>query len=149
MSLISPDVAKQIKQALSGMQAPVKFLVFSQGEGGAIECTYCSETRQLVEELAALDDRISFEVRDFLKDAELAEAYHIDKIPAIALIRNESEPVDYGIRFYGIPAGYEFSSLMEDILMVSRGQHGLSEKTMQELARLDRPVHIQVYVTPT
>ncbi len=73
------------------------------------------------------------------------ETYKVDKIPAIALVGAK----DYGIRFYGIPAGYEFSSLMDDIVAVSKGESGLAPATKAAVAKINQPVHIQVYVTPT
>jgi glutaredoxin-like protein len=145
--LISPDVGKQIKQALSAMEVPVRLLVFIKEDGD--DCQFCGETRQLVEEIASLHDDLSFEIFDIAKDQVAAETYQVDKVPAIGVMRFEDGLVDYGLRLYGIPAGYEFSSFIEDILMVSRGKHGLSDKTVERIALLDRPVHIQVYVTPT
>ena len=56
---------------------------------------------------------------------------------------------DYGIRFFGIPSGYEFNSLIESILMIGKGESGLTEKTKQELKELKTPFHFQVFVTPT
>jgi glutaredoxin-like protein len=149
MTLIPADIQQQIHDVLAGLEIPVKLLVFTQGEGGAIECDLCSETRQLVEEVSQQSDKLSVEVLDFVRDAELAEAYQIDKIPAIAVLRGGEEPKDYGIRLYGIPSGYEFSSLIEDILLVSRGKTELKHQTLQELAKIDRPVRIQVFVAPT
>ena len=86
------------------------------------------------------------EVYDFVRDAKLAEQYHIDKIPAVAILSNSSTPKDYGIRLYGIPSGYEFSTLIEDILMVSRQRTDLSVETLDELKKLTQPVNIQVFV---
>ena len=149
MSLISADVGKQIQQALNNMRDPVKLVYFTREDNQAGDCEYCATTQQLVEEVAALDPKIHLEIHDFASEPEAAQAYQIDKVPAIAVIREGQETVDYGIRLYGIPAGYEFSAFIEDILMVSRGQHGLTEKTLQQISRLDRPVHIQVYSTPT
>lgn len=149
MSLISPEVAKQVQQALQGMFAPVKLVVFTQAGSIEPECSYCTETVELIEEIAALDERLSAVIYDLQSDREFADAYHIDKVPAIAILRNLEEPVDYGVRMYGIPAGYEFSTLIEDILLVSNERHGLSEKTLKQIGRLNRPVEIQVYVTPT
>jgi len=85
-----------------------------------------------------------------MKDKETAERYAIDKIPAIALVRvEESGERDYGIRLYGIPSGYEFTSLIEDIMEVSVGETSLKPKTKEALAKITAPVHIQVFVTPT
>lgn len=149
MSLISPEVAKQVQHALQGMLAPVSLIVFTQADSVEPECTYCADTVQLIEEIAALDERLSVVLYDIQSEPQIAASYHIDKVPAIAILRNQDTPVDYGVRMYGIPAGYEFSTLIEDILLVSNARHGLSEKTLEQIGRLDRPVEIQVYVTPT
>ena len=114
-----------------------------------LECEYCRETRMIAEEVSELSDSITLEVYNFVTDKEVAEEYDIDKIPAIAVLRGGDEPKDYGIRYYGIPSGYEFSSLIEDVMMVSQGESGLSEATKAQLADLSEPVHVQVFVTPT
>ena len=149
MALISPDVGKQIQQALSTMGDPVKLVYFTRNDAQAGDCEYCGETRQLVEEIAALEQKIHLEIYDLSTDQAAAQQYQVDKVPAIAVVRDGPQPVDYGVRLYGIPAGYEFSAFIEDIRMVSHGQHGLTEKTLRQVERLDRPVHIQVYSTPT
>ena len=82
---------------------------------------------------------------DFSKNAEEAKKHNIDKIPA-TVVMNSS---DFGIRFYGIPARYEFSSLLEAIVMVSQGKSGLSQESSSFLKELKVPVHLQVFVTPT
>jgi glutaredoxin-like protein len=149
MTLLNDQISQQVRQALAAMTVPVKVLVFTQAAGGALECEMCGETRQLIEEVAALSDQITVEVRDFVADADVAKRYNIDKIPAIAVLRDGDEPIDYGIHLYGVPSGYEFSTLIEDLLMVSHGEHGLNQATLKELAKLAEPVHIQVYITPT
>jgi glutaredoxin-like protein len=149
MSLLNSDIQKQVRDLLAPLAAPVKLVVFTQGEGGAPECEMCRDARQLVEEVAGLADKLSIEVHDFAAEAELAAAYGIDKIPALAILRGGDEPQDYGIRLYGIPAGYEFSTLIEDILMVGSGDPGLSARTLAALEQLPGPIQIQVFVTPT
>jgi glutaredoxin-like protein len=149
MPLLDAEIQKQIKDRFAEMSGPVKLVMFTQGEGGALECDMCRETRDLLEEVVALSDQLSLEVRDFVGDEAEARAYGIDKIPAVAILGGGPQPRDYGIRLYGIPAGYEFSTLIEDILMVSGGEHSLNPRTLEALTRLTQPVHIQVYVTPT
>jgi len=101
--------------------------------------------------VAELSDKRSVEVHDYLADEAFVKRYDIDKIPAIALLAvdENGQETDYGIRFYGIPSGYEFSSLIEGLRQVSRREPELSDQTLAALQRLDRPVHIQVFVTPT
>ena len=109
------------------------------------ECDFCVETRELVEEIASLSDEVDAVIYDFASDSDEVDRYGIDKIPAIAVVGEK----DYGVRFYGIPSGYEFVSLIEAIKMVASGQSELSDATKKALARLDEPVHFQVFVTPT
>jgi glutaredoxin-like protein len=128
------------------MAEPVKLVMFTQEH----ECQYCAETRQITEEIAALSDKIEVEVFDFVGDKTTAELYNVDKIPAIAIVRNvDGQEQDYGIRFYGIPSGYEFTSVIEDIIDVSQGESGLQANTKEVIADLSEPVHLQVFVTPT
>ncbi len=145
MSLINGQVQAQVKQEFAQLVNSVKLVLFTQ----AVECQYCKETRELGEELAALSDKLSIEVYDLVADNEVAEAYAIDRIPALAVVSGGDEAKDYGIRFFGIPSGYEFSTLIEDIVMVSKGESGLSAQTKAQLKALKSPLHLQVFVTPT
>lgn len=147
MPLISEQDAEFLRNEFeTKMTNPVKLIMFTQ----QTECQYCAETRQIAEELAALSDKISAEVYDFVADKAMADLYAIDKIPAIAIVRVvDGEEKDFGIRFFGIPSGYEFTSVIEDIADVSRGKVDLQDKTREVLAGLTEPVHMQVFVTPT
>ncbi len=149
MPLLDDRVRKQVQAALSKLQRPVRMLMFTQGDGGALECQYCSETRELAQEVASLSDKVSVDVKDFQGDEALAKEHGVDKIPAIVLLADGEAPSAPGIRFFGIPAGYEFSALLEDLRMVGSGRHGLSDETVAAVGRLEEPVHIQVFVTPT
>jgi len=149
MALLDDKVRKQVTAALAGITKPVKMVMFTQGDGGALECEYCGQTRELVQEVAALSDKVTVEVKDFTADADDARKYGVDKIPAVVLLSDGETPKDHGIRLYGVPAGYEFSTLIEDLRMVGSGDAGLKPETMNALATLTRPVHIQVFVTPT
>lgn len=150
MPLLNEDVQKQVRQIFEEIKSPVTIVMFTQSNDGkvSIECQMCADTRMLLEEVSALSDKITLEVRDLVADEQLAQTYRVDKIPAIVL-RGGLDNNDYGIRFYGIPSGYEFGSLIEGILLASKGSAELSPKTMEAIQKLDRPVHIQVYVTPT
>lgn len=149
MALLNDKIKEQLRPILAELDQPVQVLLFTQGEGNAIECTTCSEARQLVEEVAGLSDKVRVDVRDLVGDADMAASYGIDKIPAAAILRDGTQPKDYGIRLYGIPSGYEFGSFIEDLRLVSKGEPELSPQTLQEIGKLDKDVHIQVYVTPT
>jgi glutaredoxin-like protein len=145
MSLLNDEIRQQVTDEFATMDKPVKLVMFTQ----EMECQYCSETRTLIEEVADLSDLITVEVYDQLGDKEIAEQYDIDKIPAVAIVADGEDAKDYGIRLYGIPSGYEFSTLIGDIVMVSQRESGLDDDTKQYIKDLEAPLHMQVFVTPT
>lgn len=132
---------EEVRRRLEEMENPVRIVNFTQ----AFECDFCRETRELLEETTALSEKLSLEVYDFVRDGEARQRYGVDKIPATVLVGEK----DYGIRFYGIPAGYELVTLLEDIVMVSKRDSGLSAESRKKLAALEEPLHLQVFVTPT
>ena len=144
MALINEKDAKVIRERLSGLPGTVTTAVFTQD----FECEYCRQTRELVEEVAALSDgRVVVEVFDLLRDKQKADQLGIDKIPALAVLGDGGK--DYGIRFFGIPAGYEFASLLESLEIVAKGDSGLAPATRERLKALAEPLDLQVFVTPT
>ena len=52
-------------------------------------------------------------------------------------------------RFFGIPGGYEFNSLVSSIIDVSRGAADLSPESKGKIGKINKPLHIQVFVTLT
>lgn len=139
MPIIGEKEQQQIREMLQGMSGPVSMLVFTQ-EG----CAACAQTQQLVTELAALSDHLSATIHDIQAEPAQAERYGIDKVPAIALVGQK----DYGVRFFGLPTGYEFGAFIEDLVDVSKGAAALGKKTQEYLAQITRPVRIQVFTTP-
>ena len=144
--LLNETIRQQVRDALKGMKEPVKILFF----GSQKNCSACDDTRQLVEEVTALSDKLNLSIQDVDIDAASASQYHIDKTPGLVIAAVEGDKiVDYGIRLSGIPAGHEFTTLIQDILLVSGRDSGLSEATRATLKSLKNPVHLQVFVTPT
>ena len=142
MSLIKEPQQKQLREFFKKLEGNVKLVFFTQ----EMECPFCKETRELMQDVSSLSDgKIALEVYDFVADKDKVENYKIDKIPAVVVEGQK----DYGIRFYGIPAGYEFTSLINSITMVSKGQSGLTDETKETLKKLKDPVRIQVFITLT
>ncbi len=154
MGLLSDKDREILGAEFQKLQNPVKLVFFTQ----ALDCEYCPLTQQILEEVTGLSDKLQLQTFNFAIDKEQVEAYKIARVPAIAIVRVETETVDgvaqtrdrdYGIRFYGVPAMYEFSSLISDIFDVSRGDSGLSAATKAALTLLKEPLHLQVFTTPT
>jgi glutaredoxin-like protein len=144
--LLNDDIINQIREVFDGMKNPVHIMFF----GSQVNCQYCDETRQLVEEVAAISDLISIEIYDMEADSDLAAGYNVDKAPGVVIAAKEGDQVtDFGVRLAGIPSGHEFTSLIQDILLVSNRDSGLNPQTREFLKGLDKPILLQVFVTPT
>ena len=141
MGLIGNEEGQEIRERLNEMVNPVRLIHFTQ----ELNLEYGREAKQLVEELAGFSDKLSAEVYNYLLDTDRVAEYGIDKVPA-TVIRNGK---DYGIRFYGIPAGYEFSTILDTIVAVSKGDSGLKPESREKLAAITKPLHLEVFVTPT
>ena len=154
MELLNQDVRAATKKKFDDeLVNKVTILLFTQEPGLLIlpcqglgqECQFCRETRQLLQEVTALSDKLELEVLDFAAQKEKAVAYGVDKIPAMVILAEG----DTRIRFFGVPSGYEYTCVVEAIIDASKRSTGLSPQTLAALEALDKDVHIQVFVTPT
>jgi glutaredoxin-like protein len=139
--MLSDTIKTQVREIFAGLTHDVTIVAFTQ----EMECDFCKEMRQLLKEVCSLSEKLVLNIYDFQKDSGKAEALSVDKIPAFALLGEK----DFGIRFYGIPSGYEFTSLLEGIKLVSTGDTKLSPATKEFLDNLKTDIHLQVFVTPT
>ena len=130
-----------VKKEFERIGGPVKLTVFASELGGENN----TQTVALIREVAALSDQLSVNVLNPHIDREQAEAYGVTESPVVVV----EGARDYGIRFLGIPAGYEFSNLIDSIVAVSTGEAGLTEETKTALAGLTEDVTIKVFATPT
>jgi glutaredoxin-like protein len=130
-----------IRKKFVGLADDVQLIVFSQ----EIECQFCKDTRELMLELGTLSKKIQVKVYDFVKNGDEDLKYNIKKIPAMAIVGK----MDYGIRYYGVPAGYQLPVLIDTIIDVSKGRTSLSDALKTRLAEIKKPVHLQVFVSPT
>ncbi len=140
MTLLNDEIRDQVTELLAGLDHPVRLLVFTTPE----DCQYCDVIVELTQEVAATSEQVAVEVYDVTKNAAIAAEFAIDKTPAIAFIGKE----DYGLRFFGIPAQHEFTTLIHGIQAVGHGHAHLDEATASFLAELQKPVLMRVFVTP-
>ncbi len=141
MAILTEQDRAGVRDELAKLSGPVKLVVFSQELGSE----YCVETERLVREVAECSDRVAVEVYNLHIDREKAAAYGVDRVPAVIV----EGARDYGIRFFGIPMGYEFTNLIDGMLVASSGETRLSPETLERLKGVTKPVHIQVFTTPT
>ena len=142
MPILQPRDEEAVRKEFQRLTAPVKLVVFSQE---LVAADLCRQNEQLIREVAALSEHITVEVLNPMTDRDRAAAYGIEEVPATVVEGTR----DYGVRFLGIPAGYEFSNLIDSIIAVSSGEAALTDQTKTSLASLEGDVHIKVFSTPT
>jgi len=147
MGLISPSDQQRLRDAFGEMPRAVRVVFFTQTLG----CETCLQARQILDELPALSDKISIEEANFILEPDKAKQYGIDRVPAIALVgqTDAGEERDSKIRFLGTPAGYEFMSLVQAVLLVGGRPSMLSEDSLKRVAAVTTPTTVHVFTTPT
>ena len=149
MGFLSAENQTEIERLFEDLEGDVQLIYFTRESALFIpgqECETCKDTRILLEEVAALSDKIKLEVHDFVTEKELAVTHGIERIPALVM---SADGVKGKVRYFGMPSGYEFTVLLGGLLDVSKGRSDLSESSLETLRTLDKDLHIQVFVTPT
>ncbi len=150
MAFLSDDERNEIRKVFEQLRADVKLVYFTDRDSPVFipgeECATCKDTRLLLEEVAALSDKLHLEIHEFAAGSELAREHGIERIPALVI---SSDSVKGKVRYFGMPSGYEFSVLLGSIIDASQGTAGLAEETIEALSGISADVHIQVFVTPT
>ena len=162
MSLISPSDQQKLRDAFAEMTRAVRLLFFTQTLG----CDTCPQTRRILDELPPLSDKITVEEVNVILDGEKVKRYGVDRAPAVAIEYQgspgspdspsspgsqdpENQWMDSRIRFIGTPAGYEFMSLVQAVLLAGGRESMLSAASRDRIAAIDRPISMQVFTTPT
>jgi alkyl hydroperoxide reductase subunit AhpF len=133
--------AGELETRLASLQAPVRLVLFTQTFG----CDTCLPARQVVDHIAAVSEYISVEEHNLVLDKDNVAEFGVDRVPAIAVVGD----TDLGIRYYGVPAGYELGSIVDAVLLAGSGEHALTADSLAKVEAIERPVDIKVFVTPT
>ena len=147
MSLLSPADQDRLRESFDEMTTPVRVLFFTQ----TLDCDQCLQTRQILDELPALSDKIAIEAVNFILEKDKAAQYGIDRVPALALLSQDAngQTRDTRIRFLGTPAGYEFVSLVQALILAGGHDSQLTPENRARVAAVSTPTTIQVFSTPT
>lgn len=141
--LLSQENQSAIVNRFAELKKPVVIELFET----SLNCRTCAEVKQLLQEVAALSDLLTLETYNTITDEANVKWMNLDGAPFIRI--TDETKINSGVHFYGAPSGYEFATLLEGILMVSRRESGLQPTTRAALAALKAPVDLTVFVTPT
>jgi alkyl hydroperoxide reductase subunit AhpF len=147
MSLLSTADQEKLRASFDEMTHPVRVLFFTQ----TLDCEPCLQTRQILDELPLLSDKIAIEEVNFILDKDKVAQYGIDRVPALALLGTDAagEPRDTRIRFLGTPSGYEFVSLVQAVMLAGGHASNLTPANRARVEAVTTPTTIQVFSTPT
>lgn len=144
--LLNEDVIGDVTAVFDQLQEPVEVLFFGKKE----DCEYCNDTLQLIREVVDLSDKLGLTIYDIDDEPAVARQYNVNKTPGLVIAGREGDQIlDYGVRHAGIPSGHEFSTLINDFMLVSGRDSGLNPQTREFLDGLREPILMQVFVTPT
>jgi glutaredoxin-like protein len=144
MALLSEADRQTVSTHLAEIRDPVTLLFFTQTIGAPETALI---TKQILDEIAGLSEKVTVEEVNFVLEKERAAGFGIDAVPGVVLLRNGE---DTRMRFLGAPAGYEFMSLVEAVILAGTGETGLSEDSRTLIAEnVNGPIDIKVFVTPT
>ena len=146
MSLLSPADQQRLREAFAAMTRQVRLLFFTQ----TLDCETCPQTRQILDELPALTDKVIIEEVNFVLDGERVKEYGIDRVPAVAIAYDiDGALKDSRIRFLGTPSGYEFISLVHAILLAGGRESILTPENRIRVAAATNAITMHVFTTPT
>lgn len=147
VKVLNQELTNQITELFEAqLVQPVEVLYFFNKDG----CDTCEETAQMLDEIASLSGKLHVTKYDVDDNPAIAQKFNIQLTPGLVIAGGgPGEVIDYGIRFAGIPSGYEFGSLIHTIIMVSKRDSGLGPEVRRQVEDLKKPVHLRVFVTPT
>jgi glutaredoxin-like protein len=147
VKLLNDEIHQQLKELFeTQLVHPVELIFFSDNQS----CVSCQDTYQLLEEVSSISDAIQLSPYNLNEHRELAQQYQISLVPGLVITGQDGDKSpDYCLRFSGIPSGYEFTSLVQGILLISKRDSGLKPHVREELKNLTHPVNLKVFVTPT
>lgn len=141
MSMFDDKVKDQLKQILSQMKEKVEIVFVTQ----EFECNACRDTRAFVEEVVSLSDKLSLRVLDFIKDQKAREELGVDKNPALVIL--DARGKNTGMKFYGLPGGYEINSFMQSLIEASGHKEALPDEVSKRIDSINKAIHIQVFIS--
>lgn len=143
MAIFRPEDEERVRELFAELERPVELLVAHGPEetplpGAAQEVDFGAQTERVVRGLAELSDSVSLRVEE--------EPPGFERYPAVSV---QPEGRDAGVRYYGLPWGYELGTVIGAVLEAGRTASSLKPESLERLAALDRELAIDVFVTPT
>ncbi|MGH3009392.1 MAG: hypothetical protein ACRDLM_08320 [Gaiellaceae bacterium] len=142
MGIFRPEETEKVRAWFAELERPVELVVALGPEetplAGAGDVDFGAEALRLVEALAELGESVTHRVEE--------EPADVPRFPSIS-VRPAGR--DAGVRYDGLPWGYEMGSLVGAIVEAGRAESSLQPESVAVLEELERDLSLDVFVTPT
>jgi alkyl hydroperoxide reductase subunit AhpF len=142
MPVLRPEEEEKVRGWFAELERPVELLVGLGPEetplAGSGDVDFGAEMVRVCEGLAELGDPVSCRVEQ--------QPDGFPRFPAVA-IRPDGQ--DVGVRYDGLPWGYELGSLVGAVVEAGRSEPSLRPESIAALGELERELALDVFVTPT
>ena len=142
MALLRAEEETKVREWFAALERPVELFVAVGPEetplAGAGDVDFAAEMVRVCEGLAGLGDAVTCRVEE--------EPDGFPRFPAVS-IRPQGK--DFGVRYDGLPWGYELGSLVGAVVEAGREEPTLRPESRAALDDLDRDLSLDVFVTPT
>jgi len=141
MKMLNNEIEQQLRDVFTQLENKVTIALFTDQN----DCATCKETKEFMEELLPLSDKLELVQYDIDKDTDLAEKFNVEMVPSIVLLDQNG---DYKrIKFNGIPAGHEINSFIPALIEVSGAESQLPEDMTKAIMAINKPIDIKVFIT--
>jgi len=142
MALLRAEEEAKVRDWFAELDRPVELVVAVGPEvappAGAGDMDFGAEMVRLCEGLAELGTEVSCRVEQ--------EPDGWPRFPAVSIRPNG---LDHGVRYDGLPWGYELGSLVGAVVEAGREEPSLRPESIAALEELGRDLALDVFVTPT
>jgi len=140
--LLRTEEETKVREWFAELERPVELVVALGPEetprAGSGDVDFGAEMVRVCEALAELGERVTCRVEE--------EPQGFPRFPSVS-IRPDGH--DVGVRYDGLPWGYELGSLVGGVVEAGREEPTLRPESLAALEELDRDLSVDVFVTPT
>ncbi|MDU4883684.1 FAD-dependent oxidoreductase [uncultured Clostridium sp.] len=138
--LLNDGLRAQLKGVLARLEKNVTLVsIVDESNSKSIEL------RDLILDIADLDERVNAEVYNKGENVEVENKIHADKYPVVALL--DSDNKYSGVKFHGVPGGHELNSFILAIYNLGSAGQQISEETLNNIKKIDKDINIKVCVS--
>lgn len=138
--LLNDGLRAQLKGVLARLEKNVTLVsIVDESNSKSIEL------RDLILDIADLDERVSAEIYSKGENIEIENEIHADKYPVVALLDNNKKYS--GVKFHGVPGGHELNSFILAIYNLGSAGQQISEDTLNNIKKIDKDINIKVCVS--